>query len=97
MSKEHQHDGGVALLQGGDHVGRMSHRGVLLLDARVQENPGLVLDVEHPQLAGHVPRGIHLTAVHVHFALWKGEAICFFSQDVKYQNLSSSPTWNFTS
>lgn len=51
-------------------MGRVSHDGVLVLrDLGAQEDPGLVLDVEDPQLAGHVSCGVDLSSVHVDLPL----------------------------
>lgn len=51
-------------------MGRVSHDSVLVLrDLGAQEDPGLVLDVEDPQLAGHVSRGVDLSSVHVDLPL----------------------------
>lgn len=51
-------------------MGRVSHYSVLVLrDLGAQEDPGLVLDVEDPQLAGHVSRGVDLSSVHVDLPL----------------------------
>lgn len=63
VAEEDEHDG--AVVPEGDDVGRVPHHGVLLLGLRGQRRPALPRDVEHPQLAAHVPRGIDLTAVHV--------------------------------
>lgn len=51
-------------------MGRVSHYGVLVLrDLGAQEDPGPVLDVEDPQLAGHVSCRVDLPSVHVDLAL----------------------------
>lgn len=51
-------------------MGRVSHDSVLVLgDLGAQEDPGLVLDVEDPQLAGHVSGGVDLPSVHVDLPL----------------------------
>lgn len=50
-------------------MGRVSHHGILLLGPGAQEDPGLVLDVENPQLAGHVSCGVDLSSVHVDLPL----------------------------
>lgn len=70
MSKQNQHDGTGTLPEGRHDVGRVSHHSVLVLDdLGAQEDPGLVLDVENPQLAGHVSRGVDLPSVHVDLPL----------------------------
>ena len=69
VSKHDQHDGAASLQQGGHDVGRVAHHGVLLLAPRAQLCPALVLGVEHPQLAGHVARGVHLPPVHEDLSL----------------------------
>lgn len=51
-------------------MGRVSHHSVLVLgDLGAEEDPGLVLDVEDPQLAGHVSRRVDLSPVHVDLPL----------------------------
>lgn len=51
-------------------MGRVAHYSVLVLrDLGAQEDPGLVLDVEDPQLAGHVSCRVDLSSVHVDLPL----------------------------
>ena len=51
-------------------MGRVSHHRVLDLgDLGAQEDPGLVLDVENPQLAGHVSSRVDLSSVNVDLPL----------------------------
>lgn len=69
MSKQHQHDGTGPLLDGGHNVGRVPHHSVLILGPRAQKDPGLVLDVENPELTGHVSSGVDLSSVHVDLPL----------------------------
>lgn len=70
VSKQNQHGGTGILLDRRHDMGRVSHHSVLVLsDLGAQEDPGLVLDVEHPQLAGHVSRGVDLSSVHVDLPL----------------------------
>lgn len=72
VSKQHQHGGTGTLLDGRHHMGRVSHHSVLVLrDLGAEEDPGLVLDVEDPQLAGHVSRRVDLSPVHVDLPLGK--------------------------
>lgn len=74
VSKQNQHDGTGTLLGRRHDVGRVSHHGVLVLsDLGDQEDPGLVLDVENPQLTGHISRGVNLPSVHVDLPLEEAE------------------------
>lgn len=76
VSKQHQHGGAGTLLDRRHDMGRVSHHSVLVLgDLGAEEDPGLVLDVEDPQLAGHVSRRVDLSPVHVDLPL--GEKATF--------------------
>lgn len=72
VSKQHQHGGAGTLLDRRHDMGRVAHHSVLVLhDLGAEEDPGLVLDVEDPQLAGHVSRRVDLSPVHVDLPLGK--------------------------
>ena len=75
VSEQNQHDGVAPLLAGGHDVGGVSHHSILLLGPGGQEDPGLVLDVENPELAGHVPRGVDLSSVHEDLPLEQRETV----------------------
>lgn len=63
VPEDDEHDG-VVVLQG-DDVRRVADNSVLLLGFRHRLRPGLVGNVEHPELAGHVPRRIDFSTIHV--------------------------------
>lgn len=69
VSEQNQHDGALSFLGRGHDVSRVSHHGVLVIGPWTQENPGLVLDVKHPQLAGHVSSGVDFSSIHVDLPL----------------------------
>lgn len=70
VPEDDEHDGGVVLQ--GDDVRRVANNCVLLLGFRRHLRPGLVGNVEHPQLAGHVPRRIDFSTIHVDIILKEG-------------------------
>lgn len=105
VSKQNQHGGTGTLLDRRDDMGRVSHHSVLVLsDQGAQQDPGLVLDVEHPQLAGHVSRGVDLSSVHVDLPLDETADRSHISQEVSVviqtpaqqelnQNLKKKVNW----
>lgn len=50
-------------------MGGVSHHSVLLLCPGAQKHPGLILDVENPQLAGDISCGVDLSPIHVDLPL----------------------------
>lgn len=67
VPKDDKHDRAVVFQ--GDDVRRVANNSVLLLGLRRRLSPGLGGNVEHPQLAGHVPRRIYLSTIHVYIIL----------------------------
>lgn len=67
VPKDDKHDGAVVLQ--GDDVRRVANNSVLLLGFRCHLSPGLGGNVEHPQLAGHIPRRIYFSTIHVYIIL----------------------------
>lgn len=70
MAEEDQHHSGAIIW--GDHMCRVANDGVLLLSLWDQLNPGLVCNVEHPQLIGNVPGFVYLASIHVELILGLG-------------------------
>lgn len=54
-------------------MSRVTNYSILFLRPGAEENPSLVLDVENPELTGHVPRGVDFSSVHVDLSLERGE------------------------
>lgn len=52
-----------------NNVSRMTHHCILLFSSRGQQLPRMIPCVKHPQLRGHVPRGINLPTIHVYLIL----------------------------
>lgn len=71
VSEQNQHDVTAPFLGGGHDMGRVSNHSVLLFGLRIKQDPGLVLDVKDPELAGHIPCGVNLSSIHVDFSLEK--------------------------
>lgn len=86
VSKQNQHDRTGSLLDGRNNMSWMSHHSILVLGTWTEEDPGLVLDVENPQLAGDVSCGVNLSSVHVDLPLVETNTNMWWNLGKKYSH-----------